>query len=174
MSLVTSAKQVLKQRRNIQKQEDRQDDKLKKELVKNIPGRLRLYLDKMPVAKGLIAEFHEADDNNNFQYLNNILNLSNDIGFFTKDLADKSGLLIQIQRKTADSLTEFGTFAIEFIDIFDLSIYFVPYMDEKKGFACVVYNSSGEKSFFIDDIPFNAAVNWVAEYLEKHPNLLSE
>ena len=103
-----------------------------------------MFFDRMTVASKLIAEFHDVEDKNDLQYLKDILSFHNKIGFFTKDLGDKSGLLIQ--RKIADSLTEFETFA-EFIDIFDLSIYFVPYKDEKRGFACVVYDASGKKSF---------------------------
>ncbi len=179
MSFVSSARQVIAQRQKLKLLQEEGSVTKDRMLIREIPSRLLQFLKqgKMRNVCQLIAEFHGIDDlQDDTKFLKEILTFRHNIGYIKRGIPNKLKLFYEKPGYYSEELEidETQVLAVEYLDIFDLSIYFVPYKDEKDGFACVIVAPFSEAKLFLDDIPSDACRDLVVKYLEHHPNLTSE
>lgn len=164
-SLFDDALSLVEKRKALNIKKKTISDKGLEDKRKNIRARLIRDLPKMPVAYELLKAAYVL--NNALPY--DIVERCNQVEYFRENLGNRSYGLMQtyeLQDHGGDEYFDcYCAWAVEFLNVYGLSIYFVPYSYDFNGFACVVIDRRKNIHFFPQDIDRSRAVLWIAEWI---------
>jgi len=126
-----------------------------------ITHQLIAALPDMPVAYELLCEFFKLDARFFDDIPERLVKEHGVTEFYKTNVGGLPGLMQEIDFD--DGGAYYHAWGVGFL-IFDRELYFVPYKDRSKGFACSVLGQL-DKDLFEGDITREYAVAWVAKYL---------
>ncbi len=145
-------------------------NKLSEPTARNIVKRFIESLDKFPIAIELISTARKVSHDT-------FLTAIYTVDYYELNIGSKFANLMQYEvpaSRDGGAIIEtmYCAWAIKFTNIFGHDIYFIPYSDPKKGFACTVIDPNLDeedegKDFFNHDINKHFAVGIIANHLRE-------
>lgn len=164
----------LLQREKIQKMALAQKNQQQREqLIQSLTDQLVICLPHLPVIQEILFEHRKLVFDHYPTGPESIVKTLSGVGEYDCGGGFEYDKRLYQQSDIDDDSVVSLAWAISFENVFDKNVYLLPYKKYKvpsNGFACTII-SKGEYKFFPHDVPRQYAIEWLAAYKRKDPNI---